>query len=267
MTDLRLDPTPRPCALTIAGSDSGGGAGIQADLKAFRDVGVHGLCAITALTAQNLRGVTAVGITTPSLIHAQLDAVFDEFDIRAIKIGMLADTVTANTVADALDRRPQVPIVLDPVMVATSGATLLERDTVSVLRERLIPRAALITPNLPEAEILLGRKLSYASDLPDAAAALLELGAQAVLLKGGHLEGSAEIVDILHTATMTVSYRHARLPFEAHGTGCTLSSTIAAHIALGDPLDVAVAAGIARVQAALQAGYRLSDSPTHVLGI
>ncbi len=267
MTDQRSDSAIKPCALTIAGSDSGGGAGIQADLKAFRAVGVHGLCAITALTAQNLRGVTAVGVTAPALIHAQIDAVFDEFDIRAIKIGMLADTITANTVADALDRRPEVPVVLDPVMVATSGATLLERDTVSILRERLIPRAALITPNLPEAEILLGRTLAHESDLPGAAAELLELGAQTVLLKGGHLEGGTEIVDILHTKAQTLSYRHPRLPFEAHGTGCTLSSAIAAHIALGDAIDVAVAAGIADVQNALLASYRLSDSPTHVLGI
>ena len=259
------DDAIQPCVLTIAGSDSGGGAGIQADLKAFHSVGVHGTCVITALTAQNLRGVDAVQVATPEIITAQLYAVFAEFDIRAIKIGMLADTPTANTVATFLEGQADVPVVLDPVMVATSGARLLQPETLSVLRERLLPRATLITPNLPEAELLLGNSITTQDDMTRAARQLLDLGARAVLLKGGHLPGSDAITDIMATPSSVSVFTHERLPFEAHGTGCTLASAIAAYLALGNDLSQSVHSGIEFVHAALKDSYRISETPVRIL--
>ena len=182
-----MSPSTPVSALTIAGSDSGGGAGIQADLKAFAAHRVHGLSAIAALTAQHTRGVTAVHVPPLPFLQAQLDACFDDFDIHAVKLGMLANADVIHLVADVLEQRCPTHIVLDPVMVATSGAKLLEYSALRAMRERLLPLATLLTPNTPEAELLLGRRIGNGDEAEDAAAALIEMGAGAVLLKGGHL--------------------------------------------------------------------------------
>ena len=258
----------QPCALTIAGSDSGGGAGIQADLKAFHSAGVHGTSAITALTAQNLTGVHAVQVVPAEFMRAQLDAVLNEFDVRAIKIGMLANAEIAEVVAQHLSasRYAGIPVVLDPVMIATSGAKLLTDDAVRVIRDQLMPRACLITPNVPEAELLCGNAMPSAEDLLRGGEQLLSQGAQAVLLKGAHLENTGtQITDTLLTTQSRKTFTHQRLPFEAHGTGCTLSSAIAAQLALGKPLEDAVGIGIEFVADALRHSYRLSDSAVRVL--
>ena len=188
---------PRPSsALTIAGSDSGGGAGIQADLKTFAAHGVHGLSAIAALTAQHTRGVTAVHVPDLGFLRAQLDACFDDFRIGAVKIGMLANAAVIDCVADALERHAPPHVVLDPVMVATSGAKLLEDAALQALRTRLIPLASIITPNIPEAELLLGHSIPSASDADTALGEFVDgLGVRAVLLKGAHLDEGSEIVD------------------------------------------------------------------------
>jgi hydroxymethylpyrimidine/phosphomethylpyrimidine kinase len=224
-------PTTR-CALTIAGSDSGGGAGIQADLKTFAAHQVHGLTAIAALTAQNTRAVTAVHTPAPEFLRAQIDALVADFTIAAVKIGMLASAEVIDAVAAALDRHALQPVVLDPVMIASSGASLLDAGALHRLRSALIPRAQVLTPNLPEAEALLGRGIRDRRDMPDAAQALRALGADAVLLKGGHLT-DAELVDVYVDHATLREFVHPRLPVEGHGTGCTLSSAIAANLALG----------------------------------
>ena len=226
---------PRPRALTIAGSDSGGGAGIQADLKTFAAHGVHGLAAIAALTAQHTRAVTAVHVPPLDFLRAQIDACFDDFRIGAVKLGMLASSAVIHAVADALQRHQPPHVVLDPVMVATSGARLLESDALDALRTRLIPLATILTPNIPEAELLLGHPVDDAS--ADAALSeLLALGRAAALLKGGHLQGTAMMLDRYGDAEQSVRFAHDRLDVEGHGTGCTLASAIAANLCLGKPL-------------------------------
>lgn len=260
MTDAR-----RPAVLAIAGSDSGGGAGIQADLRAIAAHGVHGTCAITALTAQNTRGVTAVHVPPVDMLHTQIDACFEDFDIRAVKIGMLATRGVIDAVAQALERHRPAHVVLDPVMVATSGATLLEPDAIDALRTRLLPRATLLTPNGPEAALLTGARVETSDDLDAALRALAALGARGVLLKGGHLLDPRGVVDTLEvdgTCTEVVSPRRA---LEAHGTGCTLSSAIAARLARDEALVEAVRGGIAFVQAALAAGYVAGRAPLRLL--
>ena len=242
-------------ALTIAGSDSGGGAGIQADLKAFAAHGVHGLSAIAALTAQHTRGVTAVHVPDAGFLRAQIDACFDDFDIRAVKLGMLATADLIHAVADALEHWAPAAIVVDPVMVATSGAKLLENDALDALRTRLLPKATVLTPNLPEAELLLGRSISPGSDADAALAELLALGADGVLLKGGHL-AEAEVIDRFGSGVLRATFRARRLPVEGHGTGCTLASAIAANLALGESPVQACRLGTEYIAGALAAGYR-----------
>ena len=222
-------------ALTIAGSDSGGGAGIQADLKTFAAHGVHGLAAIAALTAQHTRGVTAVHVPPPQFLRAQVDACFDDFRIGAVKLGMLASSTVIDTVADALEHHRPSHVVLDPVMVATSGARLLESDALDALRRRLIPLATILTPNIPEAELLLGHPIDGDASADAALAELVALGAR-VLLKGGHLQGSAMMLDRFGDARQSVRFAHDRLAVEGHGTGCTLASAIAANLCLGKSL-------------------------------
>ncbi len=246
----------RPNALTIAGSDSGGGAGIQADLKTFAAHGVHGLSALAALTAQHTRGVTAVHVPPIDFLRAQIDACFDDFDIRVVKLGMLADADVIAAVADALMRKPQTTVVLDPVMVATSGARLLAADALDALRARLLPLATVVTPNIPEAELLLDRRILTAQDAEDAADAMVALGAKAALVKGGHLPVEGPVVDRLHTRDARHAFEHPRLALDAHGTGCTLASAIAARLALGDGIADACSAATDYVHRALQAGYR-----------
>jgi hydroxymethylpyrimidine/phosphomethylpyrimidine kinase len=257
-------PLP-PAVLTIAGSDSGGGAGIQADLDTLSAHGVHGLTAITAVTAQNTRAVIAIQPLPTRIVRAQIDAIFKDFRVSAIKIGMLATAEIVRTVAAALDRHRGAPVVLDPVLVATTGARLSRGDLAAPLRRHLLARADLVTPNVPEAETLLGRRVKDAADLPAAAAALIELGARAVLLKGGHLRGR-RVSDLLLTADGEARwFHHARIDAEGHGTGCTLASAITANLALGDALPIAVARAIDYVHRALAEGYRPGGGRVRVL--
>ena len=250
-------------ALTIAGSDSGGGAGIQADLKTFAAHGVHGLSAIAALTAQHTRGVTAVHVPDSAFLRAQIDACFEDFDIGAVKLGMLATAGVIETVADAIERHRPAHVVLDPVMVATSGAKLLRDDALDALRGRLIPLATLLTPNLPEAEWLLGRTIADEDDMRSAAHELRGMGS-AVLLKGGHLPGGGDIVD-LFVDDATHSIRHPRLNLQAHGTGCTLASAIAANLCLGRTLADACIDASDYVHRALRLGYAPGQGDVRVL--
>ena len=246
----------RMCALTIAGSDSGGGAGIQADLKTFAAHGVHGLSAIAALTAQHTRGVTAVQVPPVEFLRAQIDACFDDFAIGAVKLGMLANAQVIHAVADALETYRPPHIVLDPVMVATSGARLLEPAALDALRTRLLPLASVITPNLPEAELLLGTPVPDRAAMHAACESLLARGARAVLLKGGHLADGTDVVDLFADADGVLEIAHVRLDLQAHGTGCTLASAVAANLCLGLGLADASSAAADYVHAALHAGYR-----------
>jgi len=238
-------------ALTIAGSDSGGGAGIQADLKTFAAHGVFGMSVVTAVTAQNTQTVTASLSLPPELVTAQLDAVADDLPIHAVKIGMLADAAIIEAVADALGRHRLDPVVLDPVMIAKGGAPLLAEDAVAVLRARLLPMASLITPNMPEAAALTGRPVTSVSAQREAALVLLNLGAQAVLVKGGHLDGPA--IDILAVPGSVYELYGERLATRhTHGTGCTLSAAIAANLATGHELRDAVQRAKAYVTRAIE---------------
>ena len=252
-------------ALTIAGSDSGGGAGIQADLKTFAAHRVHGLSAIATLTAQHTCGVTAIEVPPVSFLRAQIDACFDDFDIGAVKLGMLATAEVIDAVADALERHRPRHVVLDPVMVATSGACLLEPHALETLRKRLLPLATLVTPNLPEAELLLGLSIDGVSAMRDACSRLIDQGARAVLLKGGHLAGNGDVVDLLADASGVQEFHHPRLQLEAHGTGCTLASAVTANLCLGLPLADACRAAGDYVHAALRGGYRPGRSDIVVL--
>jgi hydroxymethylpyrimidine/phosphomethylpyrimidine kinase len=225
-------------ALTIAGSDSSGGAGIQADLKTFAAHGVFGMSAITAVTAQNTLGVRGIEVLPAPFVAAQIDAVAEDIPPDATKIGMLANAGIAAAVAEAIVRHTLANVVLDTVMIAKSGARLLEPDAIAAIRDRLLPVATIITPNIPEAEALTGLTLRNVADLRRGAARLAEMGARAVLLKGGHLDGPA--IDVLWDGREFHELFAERLPgLQTHGTGCTLSSAIAARLALGDNLITA----------------------------
>jgi hydroxymethylpyrimidine/phosphomethylpyrimidine kinase len=244
-----------PRVLSIAGSDSGGGAGIQADLKTFAALGCYGMTAITALTAQNTCGVRSIHGVPPQMLRDQIDAVIEDIGAHAVKIGMLHAPEIVRTVAEAIDRHALPNVVFDPVMVATSGAVLIEQAATDALVRELFPRSALITPNLDEAGLLVGRPLRSTDDMAWAARQLREQGARAVLVKGGHLPGDA-VIDLLLTADGEMHWMEGeRIPSpNTHGTGCTLSSAIAAHLALGASLAEAVEGGRAFVRAALAAG-------------
>jgi hydroxymethylpyrimidine/phosphomethylpyrimidine kinase len=244
-----------PRVLSIAGSDSGGGAGIQADLKTFAALGCFGMTAITALTAQNTCGVRAIHPVPPDMLRAQIDAVLEDIGADAVKVGMLHSPEIVRTVAQAIDRHQLRRVVFDPVMVATSGAKLIDDPAIAVLVTELFPRAALITPNLDEAALLVGRPLTSAQDMAQAAAELIVRGARAVLLKGGHLAGDT-VMDLLLQASGEPLWLQAPRIDTAntHGTGCTLSSAIAAHLALGATLLDAVQQARDFVRRALQAG-------------
>ena len=253
-----------PIAVTVAGSDSGGGAGIQADLKTFSALGVYGASVVTAITAQNTRGVTAIHDVPPAIVAAQIDAVFSDLKVGAVKIGMLSQPETIEAVADGLARHGQTTIVLDPVMVATSGDRLLAPRAVEVLRRVLIPRALVITPNLPEAAALLEAPLARSeTEMREQGERLLALGAHAVLVKGGHDTGP-ESVDLLVEPTRITRLAATRVETRnTHGTGCTLSSAIAAGLAKGLDLNAAVRAAKDYVTAALGAADRLSIGSGH----
>ncbi|MBT9177140.1 MAG: Hydroxymethylpyrimidine/phosphomethylpyrimidine kinase [Firmicutes bacterium] len=226
-------------ALTIAGSDSSGGAGIQADLKTFSALGVYGMSVITAVTAQNTCGVSAVQDISPAIISAQIEAVFSDIPVHAVKIGMVSKVETIETIAASLGRFAPRFVVLDPVMVAKSGHALIEPAAIAALRTRLFPLALLITPNIPEAETLLGEKIADVAAMERAARALYACGPRAVLVKGGHLDGEA--VDVLFDGHECRHFTAPRLAARhTHGTGCTLSAAIAALLARGYLLTEAV---------------------------
>jgi hydroxymethylpyrimidine/phosphomethylpyrimidine kinase len=227
-------------ALTIAGSDSGGGAGIQADLKTFHQFGVYGTSVIVALTAQNTVGVRAVHAVPAAIVAAQLDAVAEDLAPAALKTGMLADAPLVRQVAAAIRQRGWERYVLDPVMVASSGDRLLDPDAIALVRTELVPLAALVTPNLDEAELLTDAEVRDPGQMARAGQALLELGAGAALIKGGHLDGT-DLTDLLVTRDGTRAFTHPRLDTRStHGTGCTLSAAITAGLALDQPLEASV---------------------------
>lgn len=279
LTTLDLESARPLCALTIAGSDSGGGAGIQADLKTFAAHRVHGLSAIAALTAQHTRGVTAVHVPPIAFLRAQLDACFDDFAIGVVKLGMLANAEVIHAVADALEHHRPPHVVVDPVMVATSGARLLEPGALDALRTRLLPLASVVTPNLPEAELLLGTPIPDRAAMREACDRLRALGVRAVLLKGGHLPEGGDVADPLTGVAIAQrvvtdlfadaqgvrEIHHPRLALEAHGTGCTLASAVAARLCLGMPLGDACVAAADYVHAALRGGTRPGRSDLVVL--
>jgi len=251
-----------PCCLTIAGSDSGGGAGIQADLKAFAAAGCHGMSAIVALTAQNTTGVTAVHEVPPDFVRAQLEAVFDDLGVDAVKTGMLFSAPLIETVADFLAEHP-VPLVVDPVMVASSGARLLQEDAVAILVERVFPLATVITPNLLEAQALAGGGSSY-----ELAERLHVLGAAAVIVTGGHGD---EPVDHLFDGE-----EHIEIPVErhriraTHGAGCTHSATLAALLARGESLEAAARGAARAASRAVAQGLTelgAGEGPVDVIGL
>lgn len=232
-----------PVALTIAGSDSGGGAGIQADLKTFHQFHVYGTSAVTAITAQNTTGVTAIHPVPIEDVRAQIDAVVSDLRPTAAKTGMLATAELAEAVASALSEHALAAYILDPVMIATSGDRLLEHEAESALRDHLLPLSSLVTPNLEEAEILTGMKVRSLEQMSRAARALVDAGAGAALVKGGHLEGDA--VDLLWDGHGERLWRHPRIDTRhTHGTGCTLSAAVTAALAAGAPLPEAVDRGI-----------------------
>lgn len=251
MTDL-------PVALSIAGSDSGGGAGVQADLLTFAANGVFGTTAITCLTAQNPDGVSGVVAIEPHFVAEQARQVLRFFDVRAVKTGMLFNALIIAAVAELLRERRGIPVVVDPVMVATSGAVLLQPEAVAAVGEKLFPLAALVTPNLDEAAVLLGRRPGDEAEMRVAALELTQRFGVPFLLKGGHLGGD-ELVDVLALpGGHTERWVGARIPgVDTHGSGCTLSSAIAAQLALGRPLVAAVAVGREYLRRGLERGAAL----------
>ncbi len=253
-----------PIALTIAGSDSSGGAGVQADLKTFAACGVYGASVITALTAQNTQGVVAIHKVPADFVTAQIDAVFADLDVKAVKIGMVAQRAVIDAVVAGLQRWSPKHVVLDPVMVATSGDRLLAPDAIQALRTLLIPRAQIITPNLPEAAALLDAPVAAdEAEIENQGRLLLSLGCGAVLIKGGHGQG-ADSVDYLITAEGVVALAAPRIVAKnTHGTGCSLSSAIAAGLAKGQDLETAVRGAKTYVTAAIAAADRLDVGHGH----
>jgi len=255
---------PMSIALTIAGSDSSGGAGIQADLKTFAAFGVYGASVITALTAQNTNGVSGIHLVPADFVTAQIDAVFGDLEVKAVKIGMVAQLATIDAIVAGLKRWSPRHIVLDPVMVATSGDRLLAADAVERLRTALIPLASLLTPNLPEAAALLDEEIAASeAAIERQGKRLLELGCRAVLIKGGHGQG-AESTDYLFGGNGVIALTAPRIATKnTHGTGCSLSSAIAAGLGKGDELETAVRNAKAWVSAAIAAADRLGVGHGH----
>jgi len=258
-----MSRTTHLAVLSIAGSDSGGASGVQADLKTFAAFGVHGLSAITAVTAQNLGKVVSVHNLSAREVERQILTLFDGFEIRAVKIGMLGSAANVAAVAKAMARVRARNIVLDPVLVSSSGTPLLSARGIAAVRDQLLPLAALLTPNLPEASELLGKRVRGMQ--PSAAArALRSLGAHAVLVKGGHGRGPV-VRDALAEAGGVREFRHPRLAIRARGTGCVLSSAIACGLAQGKPMAAAVESAEEFLQCALRAAYRTGSSRQYVL--
>ena len=248
-----------PKSLTIAGSDSGGGAGIQADLKTFSALGCYGMSVITALTAQNTQGVKNISGVDPSFIQEQLEAVLDDIGTDAVKIGMLHSAEVIQSVAEVLERYKATPVILDPVMVAKSGDRLLEKEAIESLRTILIPKATVITPNIPEAEVLLDSRIKNEAGMKEHLSKLGDLGAAAVLLKGGHLTGR-ESPDLLYTredGEIMKLHGERIATNNTHGTGCTLSSAVASYMARGLNIQEAAAKAKNYMNQALKAGNQL----------
>ena len=250
--------------LSIAGSDSGGGAGIQADLKTFSALGCYGMTAITALTAQNTTGVQAIHGVPAVFLKAQLQSVLDDIGVDAVKIGMLHSPDVVEVVAWAIDHYGLKQVVLDPVMVATSGDRLIAQETVAVLVSELFPRVQLVTPNLDEASLLLQKNLSQIDELQPAGLELLAMGAKAVLLKGGHVQGDV-LCDVLHqSGTDARVFQTTRIHSRnVHGTGCSLSSAIAAYLALGHDMHTAVEQARAFIRQAIASGAAVKTGEGH----
>ena len=253
-----------PIALTIAGSDSSGGAGIQADLKTFAALGVYGASVITALTAQNTAAVSAIHDVPAEFVSAQIDSVFSDLDVDAVKIGMVAHAATIDAIAAGLARWSPKYVVLDPVMVATSGDRLLPEEAVAALRTKLIPRASLITPNLPEVAALLDEPIAESeAEIKRQGRRLLQLRCPAVVIKGGHGKG-AESIDYLITGSGTLALAAPRVATRnTHGTGCSLSSAIAAGLAKGEEMETALRNAKGWVSAAIAAADRLGVGRGH----
>ncbi|WP_207061801.1 bifunctional hydroxymethylpyrimidine kinase/phosphomethylpyrimidine kinase [Motiliproteus sp. SC1-56] len=230
------------CVLAVGGSDSGAGAGVQADLKTCAALGVYAATAVTAVTAQNSRGVRAVAAVDPVMVREQVEAVLEDYPVGVVKLGMLCTGSVVSAVADVLVRYPRLPVVIDPVLASTGGHVLLDAEGVELLCRRLLPRAALLTPNIPEAGALIGRsEAAVVADRIGALQALIALGPEAVLLKGGHLPG-VECEDLLLEGGGVTAYRQSRLAVRnTHGTGCTLAAAVAAGLAQGLDLKGAVA--------------------------
>ena len=253
----------RPIALTIAGSDSGGGAGIQADLKTFTALGCHGTTAITCITAQNPRAVIGIQPIRADIVRKQIEAVFAELPPRVVKTGMLFSTEIINVVADYFAKGKRPPLVVDPVMVATSGAVLLKPSAIRALKERLLPLATLVTPNLDEAQMLLGKKLRTLEDLLDAATELHATFGCAALVKGGHLKLGADAVDVLFDGKRFTVLKAQRIKgVSTHGTGCTYAAAIAAHLAGGEELERAVALSKEFITRAIATSYFAGKHPS-----
>ncbi|CAA7601080.1 phosphomethylpyrimidine kinase/hydroxymethylpyrimidine kinase [Acididesulfobacillus acetoxydans] len=250
--------------LTIAGSDGSGGAGIQADLKTFAAHGVFGLSVITAVTAQNTLGVQAVQDIDREMVSKQIEAVFDDIEVDAVKIGMVSQTATIETIAGALKKYTPEHIVLDPVMAAKNGCHLLKKEAETLLIKELFPLAEIVTPNIPEAEAITGLGIDNLQQMEEAAAAIFRLGARNVLLKGGHLEGNP--TDILYNGREFLYFTQARIETKnTHGTGCTLSSAIAANLALGREVEEAITLAKDYITVAIEHSLPLGRGagPTH----
>ena len=251
-------------ALTIAGSDSGGGAGIQADLKTFSALGVFGMSALTAITAQNTLGVTAVHEIPAEIVAAQIDAVVTDIGVDAAKTGMISSSEIIRVVAAKIREHGISTLVVDPVMVATSGDRLLREDAVEALRTELLPLAMVVTPNLPEAAVLTGQEVSSLEGMREAARAIVGLGVRSVLMKGGHLDGDA--VDVFYDGSAFTELPGRRIQTTStHGTGCTLASAIAALLARGEPLESAISNAKVYVTAAIERAYPIGHGhgPVH----
>ena len=252
----------KPCCLTIAGSDSGGNAGVQADLRAFHAYGLHGCTVFAALTAQNPRGVSAIHAVPPDFVAAQLDAVLGTYSIAALKTGMLADAAVIDVAAAKLAAYPKIAKVIDPVMVATSGARLIEDSAVETLKARLLPLAALITPNVPEAEVLSGMRITCRAEVREAAKRLNGEFGCAVLVKGGHAVGDlGEAEDTLFDGSEFRAFTMPWIenPVSTHGTGCTLAAALAAELALGRGLSEAVRGAKEYVHRAIAGSYYVGE--------
>ena len=248
-------------ALTIAGSDSGGGAGIQADLKTFQELGVFGTSALTAITAQNTQGVHGVYPVPVEGVVAQVRAVLDDFEVKACKTGMLFSTEIIMAIASLLEEYPPIPLVIDPVMIAKGGQSLLLQEAVQAMKENLIPIATIITPNIPEAEVLTGMKIVTDEDIQEAAQIIIGLGASAVIMKGGHRNDVLEAKDYYadcegQSFTMTTPWVQTK---DTHGTGCTFAAALTGFIAKGYSLSDAVAEAKQFIQAAIEDSLRIGS--------